>query len=109
MNARTRLETSLAAAMRTVASGQSEQVPALDLPTLVADIPGMGGRCELVPHSPETPPLDEVALSYVRVRGGGDALRCAFWMGGEWKGRNLKPLKGEVEVWYHVKGAEDGA
>lgn len=108
MTAQQDLAGALASAFRKLEGGNGKAVPALDLPKLSVDLPGMGGRCILVPHSPDTPPLGAVVLAYVKTKGGGNQLRCAFWMDGEWKGRNLKPLKGEIEVWYHVEGEQDG-
>ena len=108
MNARERLSNGIWSALHAITNRDTADLPVLDLPLLSIDLPAFGGRCELVPHAPDVLPTGTMTLGYLDMTGEGKSLRPAFYKGGAWVGRDLKPLQGDVKTWYHVRPVDDG-
>lgn len=103
MTARQDLKRAIGSAARDITASEVADIPVLDLPTLWVDLPAFGGRCRLIPHSPETPPGGAMTLAYINAGGCEKTLNPAFYCNGGWIGRNLKPLGRPVRVWYHIE------
>lgn len=88
-------------------SAQGEGVPAaIDGPQWEVESPAFG-RCRLVPHSVDTPPLSDVSICYVALEGY-DTLTASIWSEGRFNTRGMKPLKRNVVRWYHMERLADG-
>lgn len=65
------------------------------------------GECRLTPQSDE--PVQKFAIGYVAFEGDPDNLKLAMWRDGDWRDRQLRPLKGKVATWYKVTTRDGSA
>ena len=88
-------------------SATSEGVPAaIDGPRWEVESPAFG-RCRLIPHSVDTPPLSDVSICYVAFDAT-DHLTASIWAEGRFNTRGLKPFSRKVARWYHMERIADG-